>query len=165
MEALRAPDDEGANVTTNYRAIIGPAVGLAIFLIFGLFAAFAVFVGLDSAFAAPSQPGRIQRIGAEIRPPSTWIDARVLAANVAETVTVPTFSGERSRAVIIFFSSTCSNFFYASASGVTAAVPAADVTDGSASGRAPTALKFRQAATFSIVADATCVVTMEMSLD
>lgn len=98
----------------------------------------------------------------QTRAPSTYVDARVLAANVAETVTVPTFASPspgRGVPLLAVFSSTCSNWYY-SVTG-TAAAPVADVTDGSASARAPTALRFDQADTFSVVADATCTLTIE----
>ncbi len=120
-----------------------------------VFAAVVSFV-----FAAGTEPpGVPAELRSSIRAPSTFINARVLAANVAETVTAPTFSGYPSAKAVGVFSPSCSNFFY-SVTG-TAAVPAADVTDGGAAGRAPTALKMAQAATVSIVADAACIVTVE----
>lgn len=56
-------------------------------------------------------------------PFSNYVLARVLAAGVAESITVP------AGAAVVVFSATAD--FYANARG-TAAVPAADVTDGSA---------------------------------
>lgn len=111
-------------------------------------------------FAAGTQPDGVPgELRGETRLPSTYINARVLAANTAETITAPTFAGAPSVRLIAFFSATCTNWYY-SATG-TAAVPAADVTDGSAAGRAPAALKMDQGDTLSIVADATCTVTTE----
>jgi hypothetical protein len=57
---------------------------------------------------------------------SHWIDAMFLgSANVAETYTVP------AGVTLAIFS--CPNNFYAAYNGATAAVPSAEVTDGSAS--------------------------------
>lgn len=111
-------------------------------------------------FSAGTEPPGIANLTRDaIRQPSTYINARVLAANVAEIVTAPTSAAYPSAAMIGVFSPTCSNWYY-SAIG-TAAVPAGDVTDGSAAGRAPVALRMAQGATVSIVADATCTVTTE----
>lgn len=132
----------------------------------GLFAVAILLLAASQALeGAGTQPVRFGRAVHDVRPASTYIDARVLAANTAETVTIPTFAAAvRSRAVVVWFSATCENWYYNTTA--TAAVPAADVTDGGAAGRAPDEpLRFAQAATFSIVADATCVVTMEMGLE
>lgn len=113
----------------------------------------------DHAYGAGSEPpGAAAPLRDAIFQPSTYVDARVLAANTAETITVPTFAAYPSAKLLATFSATCSNWYY-SATG-TAAVPAGDVTDGSAAERAPTALKLTQASTLSIVADATCTVTV-----
>jgi len=118
-----------------------------------------ILVG-DLIFAAGTEPPGIPAaIRNAVRVPSTFINARVLAANVAETVTAPTFATFPSAKAVGVFSATCSNFYY-NVTG-TAAAPAADVTDGSAAGRAPVALKLAQGGTVSIVADATCIVTTE----
>lgn len=95
------------------------------------------------------------------RPPSSYNDARVLATNAAETVTVPTFAGT-DNLVNVIYSATCSDF-YVKDTG-TAAAPAGDVTDGSASERNPASLAFPQGDTFSLVAPTTCTVTMAMYL-
>lgn len=108
--------------------------------------------------AGTEPPGAAAPLRDAIFQPSTYVDARVLAANTAETITAPTFAAYPSAKLLATFSGTCSNWYY-SATG-TAAVPAGDVTDGSAAERAPTALKLTQASTLSIVADATCTVTV-----
>ena len=79
----------------------------------------------------------------------TYINARVLAANVAESFTVPT------GAVRVIFGSNC--VFYARTGG-TAAVPAADVTDGTGSFPNPTGYGLRDATTISVIAPTTCIV-------
>ena len=76
---------------------------------------------------------------------------QVLAANVAETVTVPSDCD-----FMIFGASA---IFYIRTGG-TAAVPAADVTDGTGSEITPSARLVVPGATFSIVAPATTVVSM-----
>lgn len=81
-----------------------------------------------------------------------YIDARVLAANTAETVTVPTGRN------IVVFSGTAD--FYVRYNGGAAAVPAADVTDGNGSELNPTVRSVTPGGTFSIIAPATTVVTM-----
>jgi hypothetical protein len=109
-------------------------------------------------FAAGSNPsGSPASVHASVLCPSTYINARILAANTAETETAPTFAANPGHWIAIF-SATCSNWYF----NVTAAasVPSADVTDGGASFRAPTALRMRQGGTISVVADAACVLTI-----
>lgn len=119
-----------------------------------------LFAGVLLLQAAGTQPpGLESAIRNAVRRPSSYINARVLAANTAETVTAPTFSGTGGALVVGLFSANCNNWYY-SVSG-TAAVPAADVTDGGAAGRAPVGLKMAQGATVSVVADATCILTTE----
>ena len=84
-----------------------------------------------------------------------YIDARVLAANVAEVHTVP------AGAQRVFFSGTAD--FYVNFSGA-AAVPATDVTDGSASLLNPTARSIAGVGTIGIISPCACVVTMEFYL-
>ena len=76
---------------------------------------------------------------------------QVLAAGVAETVTVP------SSCDFIVFGAT--GTFYVRTGG-TAAVPIADVTDGTGSEVSPSARQVVPASTFSIIAPATTVVSM-----
>lgn len=75
-----------------------------------------------------------------------WIDARVLAANVAESHTVPSYTdsaGATKYASYVVFSANAD--FYAKV-GAAAAVPAADVTDGTGSELNPT-IRFLAGAT------------------
>jgi len=81
-----------------------------------------------------------------------YVDARVLAANTAETVTIP------SNAKYVVFSATPA-LFYVNYQG-TAAAPAADVVDGTASELNPDVRYLGGLANFSIVAPATTIVTM-----
>lgn len=126
---------------------------------------FALFFSIAALlFAAGSQPpGVSQTIRAAIRSPSSYVNDRVLAANVAETETAPTFSGASGVPLTVFISATCSNY-YISVTG-TAAVPVADVTDGGAAERAPTAYRIAQSGTLSVVADAACTVTFGYQLE
>lgn len=129
-------------------------------LLAGLLVGHLLFLAVGPLFAAgtepPGMPGTLRE---SVRAPSTYINVRVLAANTAETVTAPTFATYPSAKAIGVFAATCSNWFYNVTT--TATVPAADVTDGGASGRAPTSLKMAQGGTVSIIADATCIVTTE----
>lgn len=89
---------------------------------------------------------------------STYIDSRVLAANTAETATVPTDSITGLKANYVVFSSTCS--FFTNFRG-TATVPAADITDGSSSELNPTVRYLAGTITsISIIADSACTVTL-----
>jgi hypothetical protein len=87
-----------------------------------------------------------------------YVDSRVLAANTAETVTIPY------NAASVFFSA--NNDFFVCWDGGTAAVPAADVTDGTGSELNPTVRTFpvkvspASQSTFSIISASTCIVTM-----
>lgn len=83
---------------------------------------------------------------------SGYVDHRVLAANVAEVHTVPT--GAKS----VLFQTT--GTFYAKF-GAAAAVPAADVTDGSGSLLNPGMRSIDGAATIGLIAPADCIVQME----
>lgn len=87
-----------------------------------------------------------------VRPAPSYVDARVLAANVSETHTIPTGAG------FVLFSSTCN--FYAKP-GASAAVPAADVTDGTAAELNPAGWVITGSMTqITLIAGAACVVTM-----
>ncbi len=85
-------------------------------------------------------------------PYATYVDARVLAAGVAETHTVPAGANK------VIFSATAD--FYVKVGG-TAAVPSADVTDGSGSMLNPQVRSIWGATTIGIIAPTTCIVTME----
>ena len=89
---------------------------------------------------------------------SVYIDSRVLAANTAEAHTVPSNAASQ-KATYVIFSSTCD--FYADFAS-TAAVPAADVTDGTGAELNPTARFLgNSVTTISLITTASsCVVTM-----
>ena len=87
-----------------------------------------------------------------IRGAPSYIDARVLAANTNETITVPASVNA------VIFSSSCAAFY--AIIGPTAAVPAADVTDGSGSELNPASWFIGAATQIGIIAPATCVVTL-----
>lgn len=82
---------------------------------------------------------------------SAYIDARVLAANTAEVHTVP--SGKK----YVVFSST--DDFFAKMDGA-AAIPATDVTDGSASELNPGVRYIVGVATIGLKAPRACTVVM-----
>jgi hypothetical protein len=117
--------------------------------------AFAMFVAAvaygQTNLVVPFDAAR--RFSSNIRTAPTYVNARVLAANVSESVVMP------AAVRFVIFSSTCN--FYAKLGG-TAAVPGADITDGTASELNPTAYYFNVAApTISVITpDATCVVTV-----
>lgn len=85
-----------------------------------------------------------------------YIDARVLAANTAESHTVPT------GAKFVLFGS--DGDFYARPNA-TAAVPSADVTDGSGSEINPVAWDLTGVTTISLIAAAARVVTLAFYTD
>jgi hypothetical protein len=92
-------------------------------------------------------------IASYLRMPPSYVDARVLAANVAETHTPP------SVARYVIFSATCAAFY--ARLGASVAVPAADVTDGSGSELNPSGYWLPPGTTqISVIAPATCVLTM-----
>ncbi len=83
--------------------------------------------------------------------PSDYIDARVLAANTAESHTVPP------GAKYVLFSANAD--FYAKF-GAAGTVPAADVTDGTASELNPVLRSIDGATTIGLISAVTCIVTM-----
>lgn len=87
----------------------------------------------------------------------TYVNARVLAANTAENVSVP------ATARFAVFSSTCN--FHARADN-TATVPAGDVDNGTASEMNPAAWYFNpgQVAVISVIASAACTVTISFGI-
>ena len=89
-----------------------------------------------------------------VRSAPTYVQARVLAANTAETIAFPAGTN------IAIFSATCN--FYASTT-IPAAVPAADVTDGTASELNPSAWYFAGSSTqtpsVSVISDVACTIT------
>lgn len=85
-----------------------------------------------------------------IRPAPTYVNARSLAASVSETDSVP------SGAQWVLFGATCD--FYAK-TGASAAVPG-DTTDGTAAELNPAAWRVTGITQISVIASATCVVTL-----
>jgi len=85
---------------------------------------FAAALALGLALAAYAAPVAVRLpVFQDIPPFSTWTDAKVLEANVAETYTVPT------GCYLLVFNAP--GGFWVRKGG-TAAIPAADVTDGTA---------------------------------
>lgn len=80
-----------------------------------------------------------------------YSDARVLAANTAELHTIP------SGYTRVILSGTCN--FWAKVGGA-AAIPAADVTDGTASDLNPAGYTFNGETSIGFIADSTCIVSM-----
>lgn len=98
-----------------------------------------------------------------VRLPPPKINVYALAADTAETLTVPSFSGDglpSDREVILVFAPVGGCEFFYRKSG-TATVPTADVTDGTGSSRNPAALRMKQDATISLIADEDCIVSVE----
>lgn len=80
-----------------------------------------------------------------------YVDARVLAASVEETHTVPAGAG-----IVVFSANTD---FYARV-GATAAVPGTDVTDGSAAELNPTGYRVSPGDVIHLIAPGTAIVTL-----
>lgn len=87
-----------------------------------------------------------------IRNAPAYIDARVLAANVSETHTKP------AAANAVIFSSSCAAFY--AKIGASAAVPAADVTNGSASELNPSSWFMGAATQVTLIAPTDCIITL-----
>lgn len=129
----------------------------------GLIAGFAILAMAIHAYGAANSVGNFvippdipARYASNIRPAPSYIDARVLAANTVESHTMP------ANARFVLFSSTCN--FYVNPNG-TAAVPAADVTDGTGSELNPAAYYWTTPPTsLSMIAPTACVVTMAIYL-
>lgn len=90
-----------------------------------------------------------------VRNAPTYVQARILAAATAETVALPAGTN------IAVFSATCN--FYASTT-IPATIPAADVTDGTASELNPSAWYFAGSSTqtpsVSVISDVACTITV-----
>ena len=96
-------------------------------------------------------------IPAYLRIAPTFVDARVLAAGANESHTVPT--GAR----WVIFSSSCAAFY--AKTGGTAAVPAGDVTDGSASELNPAGWLLAAATTaIGLISPTACTITLSWYL-
>lgn len=86
-----------------------------------------------------------------------WKDAKVLAAGVAESYTLPT--DPAGKGIVLFFASTGS--FWINDTSATAAEPAADITDGSASELNPTVRYYPPSITsISLISTAGCIVSI-----
>lgn len=114
-----------------------------------LFLALPLALLAQQPFRVPSESGGA--FSSFLPFPSAYIDARVLAANVAESHTIP------ATATRVILSGTCN--FYAKPGG-TAAVPAADVTDGTASDLNPSGYTFSGQTAIGLIAAETCIVTL-----
>jgi len=130
---------------------------VAVYVVAGLVALLAAMVPAFAAqtnFKLPTETGGAYSSMVRLAP--TYVDARVLAATTAESHTVPT--GAR----FVVFSSNCAAF-YALRNG-TAAVPAADVTDGSGSELNPSAWFVEGASTIGLISPTACIVTLSFYL-
>lgn len=122
----------------------------------------AVLVGIATFAASVIAQNAPFRIASEmqrgapsyIRFAPSYIDARVLAANVSETHTVP-----GGGANTVLFSANCAEFYVKT--GASAAVPAADVTDGTASERNPAAWVLSSTTTqITLISPTACTITL-----
>ena len=119
---------------------------LAAFLLIALFATLAS--AQNSLRVYPeSQKG----FASYVRGAPSYVNAQVLAANVNETISVPTGANA------VIFSSNCTAFYVKI--GTTAAVPAADVTDGSGSELNPASWFVGASTQIGIISPTACVVT------
>lgn len=80
-----------------------------------------------------------------------YINARVLAANVAESITVPTNGS------FVIFSANCD--FYVSYDSDAAAVPAADVDDGTSNELNPNIRYVAGLTSISVISPTVCILT------
>lgn len=105
----------------------------------------------QSNFVIPSDIPR--RYPSNVRPAPAYVDARVLAAGVAEVWTAPANSR------FVLFSANCPVFY--ARPNAAAAVPAADVTNGTASEANPAAWYFSTpVTTIGVIAPTDCIVTI-----
>jgi len=108
----------------------------------------------QSNFVVPSDIPR--RYPSYIRPATAYVDAKVLAANVAEVWTAP------ANTRFVIFSANCD--FYAKPNAA-AAVPAADVSNGTASTLNPAGWYFSSpVVTIGLISATACTVTIEAYL-
>lgn len=119
----------------------------------------AVFCALVSGPASAQTAFRLfpdssDKYVAYLRIPPTYVDVRVLGAGVNEDHTLP--AGAR----YVIFSSNCADF-YAKRGGA-AAVPAADVTNGSASELNPSGYFVAGVTTLGLIAPTSCIVTISV---
>jgi len=129
-------------------------------LLAAVLAGLAVFAGLTFAQNTPFRimPEMQRGFPSYIRAMPTYIDARVLAANVSETHTVP---GGGTNTVL--FSANCAEYYVKP--GASAAVPAADVTDGTASERNPSGWVLSSTTTqITLISPTACTITLTWGL-
>ena len=120
-------------------------------LAFGLIlAALAIPALAQNQFRMP--PDGSGAFSSFLRTAPTYVDARVLAANTAESHTIPT------GAKYLIISSSCAAF-YAKQNG-TAAVPAADVTDGTGSELNPAGYFVDGMSTIGFISPTICILTL-----
>lgn len=125
----------------NFKSTIGIVLVALMFVV-------SAAIGQDAFRIMPDGFGNPNTL---IRVAPTYVNARVLAASVNESTTIPTGAKK------VIFSSTCN--FYAKPGG-TAAV-ATDTTDGSASELNPSAWHLDGSfTTIGVISDTTCVVTL-----
>lgn len=127
-----------------------------LFVAIGAIATFSAYrpAAAQANFTIPADVPR--RYASNIRTAPTYVDARVLAAGVAEVWTAP------ANTRFVIFSSTCN--FYAKPNAA-AAVPAADVTDGTGSELNPAAWYFpNPVTTVGVISPAVCTVTISAYL-
>lgn len=86
---------------------------------------------------------------------SNWIDARVLAASTAETFQAPAL------ARFVLFSANGDFYAKLAPESTAAAIPAADVTDGTAAELNPVMRAINELEYISLIAPAATVVTMQ----
>lgn len=116
-----------------------------------MFAATGAVNAAQNGFVVP--PEFEHKNPSNVRLAPSYVDARVLAANTAESHTPP------ANAQFVLFSQNCAAIYVNTST--TAAVPAADVTDGTASELNPTAYFFTSTPTaISIISPTTCTVTL-----
>lgn len=87
-----------------------------------------------------------------------YIQARVLAANTAESITVPT------NARYVVFSGNCPDY-YVSYDADTAIVPNADVDDGTSNEYAPTVRFISGLTSLSVISPTACILTASFYTD
>lgn len=119
------------------------------FIILALAVAFPVAAQNQFRIDAPSGVSS----SAYLRVMPTYTDVRVLGAASNEDHTVPT--GSR----WVIFSANCSEWY--AKRGGTAAVPAADVTDGTGSTLNPSGFDVNGITTIGLIAPAACKITMD----
>lgn len=104
--------------------------------------------------ATPSQMMSVSSDGSFALKQSDCINARVLAAGVAETFQVPAGSE------VVVFSATGDFYAKIADTSTDAAVPSADVTDGSASELNPAVREVSPTGYISLIASAATIVTL-----